>query len=274
MCAQVRAQVDAQVDAQVCDQVCDQVDDLVDDQVRDQVDALVRALVRDQVRDQVDAQVYAWYRSRIAGQHWASVYAWAEAMASIGVAGLHPLDGQMQIARSAGWWWPYRSFAVITDRPHQLKLDHQGRMHNPAGPAIQYRDGWGFHVWHGRRVPEWVITEPSMERIAGEKNSEIRRCGIESMGWERFTAQLGTGPQAVSPDPGNPGQQLYLYDIPERLWGSRVKLVLCTNGTPERDGTRRRYGQTVPHRFDDPVEAVAWTTGLSKEQYARTVRRT
>ena len=29
-----------------------------------------------------------------------------------------------------------------------------------------------------------------------------------------------------------------------------------TNGTPERDGTRRRYGLKVPADISDPVEAV------------------
>ena len=79
---------------------------------------------------------------------------------------------------------------------------------------------------------------------------------------------------AYVPDPGNPGQHLVLYDIPERLWGSRIRLLMCANGTPERDGTRRRYGLTVPAHISDPLEAAAWTAGLGKDEYARMVRRT
>ena len=70
------------------------------------------------------------------------------------------------------------------------------------------------------------------------------------------------------------GQHLVLYDVPERLWGSRIRLLMCTNGTPEPDGTRRRYGLKVPAPISDPVEAAAWTAGLGKDEYARMVRRT
>jgi hypothetical protein len=79
---------------------------------------------------------------------------------------------------------------------------------------------------------------------------------------------------AQVPDPGNPGQHLVLYDVPERLWGDRIRLLMCTNGTPERDGTRRRYGLKVPARISDPVEAAAWTAGLGKDDYAQMMRRT
>src|SRR5262249_20294746 len=112
------------------------------------------------------------------------------------------------------------------------------------------------------RVPRWVIVAPSTEAITTEKNVEVRRCAIESLGWDRFIAEAGLVPvtaghgkdvtAACMPDPGNPGQHLVLYDVPERLWGSRIRLLMCTNGTAERDGSRRRYGLTVPAHISDP----------------------
>ena len=130
----------------------------------------------------------------------------------------------------------------------------------------------------------WVIAAPSVEAIAAEENVEVRRCAIESLGWDQFIAEAGLVPvtagasadlaAAQVPDPGNPGQHLVLYDVPERLWGDRIRLLMCTNGTPERDGTRRRYGLKVPARISDPVEAAAWTAGLGKDDYAQMVRRT
>src|SRR5487761_900431 len=294
--AQVDDQVDAQVRAQVYAQVYAQVDDQVDAQVRAQGRVQVYAQVRaqvddqvdDQVRDQVDDQVYAqvyaqvddrlknWYAGRIAGQHWAGWYSYFAAMAELGVKNLEPLlEGQCEVGKNAGWWWAYRGFAVVTDRPAVLCRDALGRLHAEHGPAIAYRDGWGFWAWHGRRVPRWVVESPTLEAISREDNVEIRRCAIESMGWERFTAELLTDQRpAIAPDPGNPDQSLFLYDVPEGLWGARVKLLLCTNGSTERDGTRRRYGLTVPAHLTDPVEAAGWTAGLSKDEYSRMVRRT
>ena len=199
-------------------------------------------------------------------------------MAAIGVTGLEPiLAGQGQVAKNAGWWWAFRDFAIVTDRPAELHRDPLGRLHCATGPAIRYRDGWGFWAWHGRRVPRWVIEHPAITAIAKERNVEIRRCAIESMGWEKFTGYLlenGTRRPPCVPDPGNPGHDLFLYDIPPDLWGSDVKLLLCTNGSPERDGTRRRYGLTVPAHIHDPLEAAAWTAGLTRDQYALMQRRT
>jgi hypothetical protein len=74
---------------------------------------------------------------------------------------------------------------------------------------------------------------------------------------------------AACTDPGNPGASLHLYDD---VSGERVLLVV--NGTPEPDGQRRRYGINVPAIFDDPVDAAAWTYGLTGGQYAQLARRT
>jgi hypothetical protein len=173
---------------------------------------------------------------------------------------------------------------IVGPRLAVLHRDARGDLHNPSGLAVAYPDGWGFYAWRGRRVPGWVIVAPSVEAIAAEANVEVRRCAIESLGWDRFIAEAGLVPVTASaganlaaahvPDPGNPGQHLVLYDVPERLWGGRIRLLMCTNGTPERDGIRRRYGPKVPARISDPVAAAAWTADLGKDEYARMVRRT
>ena len=223
------------------------------------------------------------------GQHWAGYYSYYDTMKRLGVTGLDLIEGQTRIARNAGWWWAFRHFAVVTDRPQLLKRDALGRLHSADGMAIRYRDGWGFYCWHGRRVPAWVVEGPSVERIGAEPNVEVRRCAIEAMGWDRFIDEARLTPVSTNPgisqrsteiaacrvaDPGNSGQYLILYDVPERLWGSRIRLLLCTNGSAERDGTRRRYGLTVPATINDPLEAAAWTAGLTADAYARMVRRT
>jgi len=223
------------------------------------------------------------------GQHWAGYLSFYDAMERLGVTGLEPVHGQQQAARSCGWWWAYSGFAIATERPAQLHRDPDGALHSATGPAIVYPDGWGFHAWHGRRVDPWVIGAPTVEAIGAEQNVEVRRCAIEAMGWSRFAEEAGLVPVGLTPgtrqastelcnarvpDPGNPGQHLVLYDVPERLWGSRVRLLMCTNGSAERDGTRRRYGLTIPAEISDPVEAAAWTYNLTRDEYAAAQRRT
>ena len=222
-----------------------------------------------------------------------SVFPWNDAHALafdtcvLPIAG-RPADPRLgalsSVVTETGWLIPMPGAVIAGARPAVLHRDARGDLHNPAGLALVYPDGWGFYAWHGRRVPGWVIAAPSTEAIAAEENVEVRRCAIESLGWDRFIAEAGLVPVTAGhsknlaaahvPDPGNPGQHLALYDVPERLWGSRIRLLMCTNGTPERDGTRRRYGLKVPAHVSDPVEAAAWTAGLGKDEYARMVRRT
>ncbi|HEY1820372.1 MAG TPA: hypothetical protein VGG83_10615 [Trebonia sp.] len=277
-----RGQVDGQVYGQVYGQVGDQVGDQVDGQVYRQVYRQVHGQVYGQVHGQVHGQVYrqvdgqelksrlsTWWRGRIMGQHWAGYYSHYDAMGRLGVTGLEPIRGAQQVARNAGWWWCHRDFAILTDRPEALHRDQVGRLHREDGMAIRYRDGWGFYAWHGRRVPEWVVMAPTVEQIGAERNAEVRRCAIESMGWDRFIqdAQLRAVDRCA--DPGNPGFGIALYDVPEEVWGERVRVLLCANGTVERDGARRRFGLTVPEEITTALDAAAWGYGLTGAEYAQ-----
>jgi hypothetical protein len=236
----------------------------------------------DSLRDSLGDSLY----QRFWGQHEAHWIAFYDVPRHLGLVTYSDevsarLDLWTALARSCGWWWPYGNVCVISERPALVKTETWDaargtvRLHSASGPAMRFRDGWPVYAWRGRQVPAWVVEEPTVERIAGEGNVEVRRCAIESLGWEKFTGQLLAEQRpAVAPDPGNPGQDLFLYEVPERLWGTRVKLLLCTNGSAERDGARRRYGLTVPVHIKDPVEAAAWTAGLTKSEYALMQRRT
>jgi len=262
--AQVWAQVGDQVRDQVVDQVWaqvwDQVWDQVGDQVRDQVWDQVGAQVVDQVRDQVRAQIRDWYSGVCFGQHetWLSFHA---CMHALGIDTAGRLEGHYRVAASAGWWWPLQGAVVLTERPTALHRDGQGRLHSETGAAVVYPDGYGVHAWHGTRVPADLI----------------------ETGWDRFVVDAGLSRvgEPVS-DPGNPGHELALYDVPQRIYGDAdVRVLLCTNGTVERDGTRRRFGLAVPADMPDPLTAAAWgyqdpdhPVQLTPEMYTGIARRT
>ena len=65
-----------------------------------------------------------------------------------------------------------------------------------------------------------------------------------------------------------------------KLWGFRGvtvgswTAVEVVNGTPEADGSRKRYVLRVPSRMRTAREAVAWTYGLTEKQYAGLELRT
>jgi hypothetical protein len=119
------------------------------------------------------------------------------------------------------------------------------------------------------RVPRDLIEGHwSTSDILRHDNAEVRRCAIERMGWDRFVAEAGLRQVGDTvPDPGNPGHYLQLFDVPEQVYDEPVRVLLCDNATPERDGTRRRFGLTVPADCPDPVAAAAWTFDLAADTY-------
>ena len=240
----------------------------------------VRDSVAGVLKSELDVRVgLCWY-----GQQEADWIAFFQTCQLIGdvhfrQSDLDVLEILAAIAKSCGWWWPRDGTCVIAERPLAIRTEPGGgegtlRLHHESGPAVVYPDGWALHAWHGTRVPSWVIEDPTADRIAGETNIEVRRCAIERIGWPEFISQAGLALINSAPDPANPGAELRLYDLPYRTWGQSTRLLLAVNGSVERDGTRRQYGLRVPPGFSDPIDAAAWSYGLSGAQYAQLQRRT
>lgn len=190
-----------------------------------------------------------------------------------GPASVKHLDGLVRVARTAGWWWPFQDVAVVCERPSVRAVDREGRLHAEDGPALAYPDGFSAYFWHGRIVPQWAVLEPTVARIAGEQNVEVRRCAIEALGWSRFTDEAGLTLVDECPDPGNPGQRLALYSVPGKVWGTAANVLVCTNGSVDLDGRRHRFGLLVPVTVRDALGAAAWGYGLTAEEYAGLERR-
>jgi hypothetical protein len=87
----------------------------------------------------------------------------------------------LQVARSAGLWWPMGESVVLTERPCEIHRDDQARPHRVDGPAIRYPDGWAVYAWHGVCVPADLIEGDgwTTERITSEPDNVIRRCAVE-----------------------------------------------------------------------------------------------
>ncbi len=190
------------------------------------------------------------------------------------------LDLSWTLTRSCGWWEPYEDVCFVTERPAVLRAEPRGHrgelwLHCRDGPAITYRDGWSVYAWHGMRVPSTLIEDGwDVPTIMAEPNGEVRRCAIEKFGWDKFEEHLI--PVASAPDPGNPGQILTLCDLPAEIrntYHGPLRLLLCSNGTPAADGTRRRFALQVPRHHTDPVAAAAETYAWSRDEYASLARR-
>jgi hypothetical protein len=149
--------------------------------------------------------------------------------------------------------------AWLVRKPIHLELDEEGRLHSENGMCMQYRDGCSFYAWHGVCVPSQVILDPehlTREVWADELNVEVRRAIQERLGSERFIALVG----GTCIDQGPRGELIAidLKDDPERV--AHYVHVQDTS-------TERQYYLRVPPTITSADEAVAWTFGLSEQEY-------
>src|SRR5262245_8392107 len=184
---------------------------------------------------------------------------WQEPIKSMG--------GLWKIAKSAAWIVPHEHICWISERPELLRTDARARLHCPDGPALRYPDGWCVHVWKGVQVPSWMIEHPEWitpAAIADTFDPVQRNCMIEIMTPERFV-KTGLVSRVSQDEAGVLWRKLWSFrGVTIGSWTA----VEVTNGTAEVDGSFKRYFLRVPSAMRTPREAVAWTYGLTDEQYA------
>ena len=176
------------------------------------------------------------------------------------------LSGLWQIAKNASWMLPHRHVCWLAERPRLIRQDARGRLHAADGPAVSYPDGWSAYAWKGVLVPRWMIERPELitvRTIGAAQDPQIRRCMIEILTPERFIAQGGAY-RIAQDETGVLWRQRWRWEA----WAA----VEVINGTPEADGTRKRYFLQVPANMRTAREAVAWTYGLPETRYRPTVR--
>lgn len=216
---------------------------------------VVEALVPEPDRAE-ESRIRLLLLDAVLGQHDA---AW---LSAFGTGPGSPLRGQAEVARKAGWWWPYENVAVVSERPTALHRDEAGRLDRGDGPALAYADGFALYAWRGMPVPGAFLDELTAltpERIRAEENAELRRVMLEHYGYDRYLAESGAEP--VHRDGTG-----VLWRI--RLPGDEdVVMVEVVNSTPEPDGTSRTYWLRVPPTTRTAREGVAWTFGLDADAY-------
>lgn len=250
--ASVRDSVGASVGASVGDSVWASVWDSVAASVAASVWGFVWA-VWDSVADSVAASVYGSHDA-----HWLGFYDFFGSVC--GLACVAPLQPLIDLAHHCGWWIPYENVCILQHRHSELRRDEQGRLHNPDGPAVLYRDGWGVYAWHGVRLSpgnEWIITDPAQlapQRILDEQNAELRRVMLE-----RYTPQKFI--QEVNADKIDKNGDYVLYRAP--FPDEPLMMLRCVDPS-----TGREYYLRVPPTMQSAWQAVAWTFGMDEAEYA------
>ena len=131
------------------------------------------------------------------GQFNAPYMAWVESLCACGAdfRNLQQLtEPYAAVAESVGYWWAHDNFIIACDRPRVIRLDDQQRPHCGNAAAIEWRDGFKLHAWHGVAVPANVIEAPAtitVEQIKNEAGVEIRRIMRERYGEGRYLVDSG-----------------------------------------------------------------------------------
>jgi hypothetical protein len=173
-------------------------------------------------------------------------------------------------------FWLFEECAIVCDRPEVISVDVDGRLHASEGPAVRFRDGSALHSVHGVEVPARVIDEPekiTVEDVDSQWNAEVRRVLLDRMGLQRYLELAGAKPvhrdetgvlwrREVMVERQRPDSQRPTLGLAHAL-----AFVEVVNGTPEPDGTYKRYFLRVPPGLRTARAAVAWTYGLTEAQY-------
>lgn len=220
------------------------------------------------IHEIVDKSGMRWESSPIYGHHDAAWLAFYDTLGELGIPEtVAPMRGMMEVAKTAGWWWPLTDSVVITQRPDQLHRDAEGRLHCENGPAISYADGWAFWAWHGVLVPQQVIEAPhtlTTDQIIKEANAEVKRVMLERYGFETFM-QNTNAEKLDSSDFGT----LWKADLGEGENGDDRYLVMVEVVCPSTD---RKYMLRVPPTMTRAREAVAWTFDFDEPTYTPAIQ--
>lgn len=144
--------------------------------------------------------------------------------------------------------------AIVVRYPVALHRDSDGSLHNAEGPAVSWADGEKGWFFHGERVPERVITDPTSYTASEYKelSTEARRAVGEIAGWDHVVSLLGS----VSVDTWtDPGTQL-VYELLRSAETSEQWLRKLS--PPLQDGSQPTYLEPVHEDLRTAAGARKW----------------
>jgi hypothetical protein len=177
-----------------------------------------------------------------------------------------PAAGLWDLAPHTSWIAPHERICWLVRRPTMICCDANGRLHAADGPALRFGDGIPVYAWKGVVIPGRLIERSDLidvRTIDAAHDPQVRRCMIDILTPQKFVEQGGAH-RIMQDDAGVLWRQRWRWEA----WAA----VEVVNGSPEPDGTYKRYFLQVPPTVRTPREGVAWTYGLSERQYRPVIR--
>lgn len=174
----------------------------------------------------------------------------------------------LRVLHRAGPVFAHADFWIAADRPQATARDEAGRRHQLDRPAVVWRDGAGLGFVHGIHVDMAVFRRrPALSDVLATRNVEARRVLIQL--YERgdpgaFIRDAEADLIALDYDRHGNQRRLLRFPLPGDEPYVAVQVI---NSTPEPDGSHKRYILRVPPTITSCRAAVAWTFGMSPDDY-------
>ena len=169
-------------------------------------------------------------------------------------------EAYRKVCESVNYIWPNRDFVIVCDRPEAIHRDADGRLHNPDGKSIVYKDGWGLCHLHGVKFTD--------EQLAKAKTAAVQ----ELLSWpdieqrasilrDRSLEQLLREAKATVIDETDEcgGYKLWEVDMGLRAKARAMTYNGWSGGKP--------YAKFVPSDSTKCLETIASLRGITVEEF-------
>ena len=258
----VRSAVDSAVHSAVHSAVGSAVGSAMRSAVYSAVDSAVRSAVRSAADSAVDSAVRSAGKSFFGGSLWNAGYsAWTDYFNEVCAIAID--RNFLEMTESCGFYWTLDGICFASERPSEINLDAEGRLHSETGMSIKYAGtGWGLFHWHGTKIPaEWILERTKLTPQVALKcsNIEKRRVACEMLGWSRILLELKAKiiDQDADPEIG----ELVEVRLPDLSAPAKFLRVRC--------GTGREFAIGIPPGINKALDAQAWMIGLDPKDFHR-----
>ena len=161
--------------------------------------------------------------------------------------------GNLHSDTEPAWRSPTRIIWYKDGRKHGVDADKHGSLH---------------YYYEGIRIPakfHQAVNNPeilTVEEVLSHPNTECRYVGIKIIGHERIKSSEKCKMIDTCSKTG-----MELFSI-EGIFPEPLMFLKVINSTAELDGSYKNYYLCVPPEMQKCKEAVAWTFGMTADEYA------
>ena len=160
---------------------------------------------------------------------------------------------------------------ILYPKPTQIHVDQEGAPHSPDSPALDFDGHYTVYALHGVILDEKTIMRPNditPQEIIDERNTTIANIKMERLTIPNFMAKVC--PTILDEDYDSQGNSRKLLHVKFGNDMTDGRIVCVEVICPSTD---KQYLLRVPPTMETCAEAIAWTFGMDKKDYAPIIEK-